>query len=305
MALTTGDRITMIRECATLLDKEEWPDIDLILGQHGFMTSDDWHGEGKRQYVIAITQHVGDDDLQKFHSYLTSESDNSSLGQSPFKSQRLRVFFSHLATQRDAVGETARGLTRYGIDAFVAHDDIEPSREWQDVIEAGLTDCDAMVVFLHSGFGDSKWCDQEVGWAMGRRRPLLPLSFDSNPYGFMGKYQAHKCDKLTPNAVSDAIATWLASTPSLHGRLSASFTQGFAYSGSWDFTRKISALMDRVQTFTNDDLNLIEHSASGNVDVRECHIGGIPGPHWVANFVAARRAPATADPRSASSTLPF
>lgn len=78
-----------------------------------------------------------------------------------------------------------------------------------------------MVVSLHSGFGDSKWCDQEVGWAMGRRRRLLPLSFDSHPHGFMGTYRAQKCDKLTSHVASDAIATWLASTLSLHGRLSS------------------------------------------------------------------------------------
>jgi hypothetical protein len=35
MPLTPGERIAKIRESATLLDKQEWAEIDLVLGQHG------------------------------------------------------------------------------------------------------------------------------------------------------------------------------------------------------------------------------------------------------------------------------
>jgi hypothetical protein len=300
MPLSPRDRITMIRECATLLDKEEWADVDLILDQHGFMTSGDWRNEGKRDYVIAMVKDALDDSISGLHGYLTSESDTRTPGQSPFKSDRLRVFFSHLAAQRELVGDVARGLARYGVDAFVAHDDIEPSREWQGVIEAALSDCDAMVVFQHPGFNASRWCDQEVGWAMGRRRPLIPLFFGEQPYGFMGKYQSQNCDPDKPNVIADTIAEWLAKNQSLHARLSTSFADGFARTTSWNFTRSIAPLMEKIQAYSDDDLNAIEAAAKSNEDVSRCDIWGTAGPDWVASFVKARRAPATADPWAAT-----
>ena len=304
MPLTPGQRITLIRECATLLDKEEWADIDLILGQHDLPISDDWQGgSARRDYVIAMIQHADDDKLQGLHEYLTSESDNSDPGQSPFKSERLRVFFSHLAAHRELVGETARALGRYGVDAFVAHDDIEPSKEWQNVIEAALGDCDAMVIFLHDGFQRSRWCDQEVGWTMGRRRPILPLNFGLQPYGFMGKLQSQTISDaqvtVQSTRVADAIALWLANTPSVHGRLAASLAEGLVSTYQWDFTRKIVPLMDTITSYSTDDLNRIEEAAKGNVDIYDCALpGGETGAMWAKRFVESRRGPVVADPWS-------
>ncbi|TQJ52238.1 toll/interleukin-1 receptor domain-containing protein [Phycicoccus sp. SLBN-51] len=293
----------MIKECATLLDKEDWADIDLTLEQHGMPISS-WGSDDKRSYVIQKIKDSSDADLGALHSFLTSESDNRGPGQTPFKGDRLRVFFSHLAAHRELVGETARYLARYGVDAFVAHDDIEPSKEWQDVIEASLSDCDAMVVFLHEGLQQSRWCDQEVGWAMGRRRPLLPLNFGLQPYGFMGKWQSHAVPQGNTGAQAvmsaDAIAQWLSNTTSLHARLSSSLAYGFRHSASWDFTRKIAPLMERVQAYSDDDLNLLEEAAKSNVDVSQCDIWGTAGPEWVRQFVAARRTPVADDPWAAT-----
>ncbi len=288
MGLTPGQRITMINECATLLDKREWEEIDLILDQHGLMTSATWDGE-KRPYVILMIKNCSDTELETLHSYLTSESDRSALGRSPFKGDRLRLFMSHLASHRDFVGVAGQRLAQYGVEAFVAHDSIEPSVEWQQVIEAALADCDAMVVFLHTGFQQSLWCDQEVGWALGRGRPILALAFDIDPYGFMGKFQARKCAGMNGLQVGDAIAEWLVKVPTLHAALAESLSHAFRYSSSWDFTRMLVPLLEQVTTFTEDQLALMEEAARVNVDVRECNIGMERGPAWVAGFVRDRR----------------
>src|SRR4051794_6598314 len=123
MALTPGQRIDYIREIATLLDKEEWADLDLILGQHGLSTRDSWNG-GKRDYVVAMIQDDTDEKLTALHAYLTGasgtgESGSRVPGSSPFKSDRLRLFLSHLSAKRDLVGECGLVLGFYGIDAFV------------------------------------------------------------------------------------------------------------------------------------------------------------------------------------------
>ncbi len=284
----------MINECATLLDKSDWPEIDLILDQHGMMTTDMWDGD-KRPYVIQMIKASSDIELETLYSYLTSESDHSTPGKSPFKGDRLRLFLSHLALHRELVGAAGQRLAQYGIEAFVAHDNIEPSLEWQQVIEAALSDCDAMAVFLHEGFRDSLWCDQEVGWALGRGRPMLPLAFDLNPYGFMAKLQALKCAGMHGIHVGDAIAEWLVKVPTLHAALAESLSHALRHSSSWDFTRMLVPLLEQVTTFTEDQLARMEEAAQVNVDVRECNIGMTRGPEWVAQFTRARRSPRAQD----------
>jgi len=48
---------------------------------------------------------------------------------------RLRVFISHIHAVRGEVVDLARFLEGYGCTCFVAHTQIEPSQDWQDVIE--------------------------------------------------------------------------------------------------------------------------------------------------------------------------
>lgn len=302
MPLVPGERIAFIRESAELLDKEEWSDVDLVLSQHALPTADSFNGS-KREYVIAMIQHASDEELASLHGYLTGSSGQAVPGSSPFKSDRVRLFLSHLSVQRELVGEVGRGLSAYGIDAFVAHDSIEPSLEWQKVIEAGLSDCDAMVAFVHDGFLASVWCDQEVGWVMGRNRPILPLAFDAMPHGFAAKYQAKKCADIAHHKIAPLILEWLVEQKTLHGRLAASLAWAFVNSGSWDRTRSLAALMGRVTGFTDDQLDEMTSAAQSNIDIREADIGGTRGPEWVAAFVAERRTPLTSF--SMSGDTPF
>lgn len=54
------------------------------------------------------------------------------------------------------------------IAVFVAHAAINPTEEWQQVIEYALRSCDACAALLAPGFKESDWTDQEVGFCMAR-----------------------------------------------------------------------------------------------------------------------------------------
>src|SRR5262249_2168653 len=88
---------------------------------------------------------------------------------------RFRLFISHTHEHKAAVGWQKGGLALLGIDAFVAHDDIEPSREWQVVIEEALASCDAVAAWLTPDSPDSHWTDQEVGFCVGRTIQVIPV----------------------------------------------------------------------------------------------------------------------------------
>lgn len=103
--------------------------------------------------------------------------------------ERIRVFMSHTSAHKAIVGDISRELAREAFSCFVAHDAIEPSRQWQDVIALALRTSDVLVAYVTSDFSSSKWTDQEVGWALGREIPTIPVKVDGDPYGFFGAYQ--------------------------------------------------------------------------------------------------------------------
>jgi hypothetical protein len=104
-----------------------------------------------------------------------------------------RVFFSHKAEVKKDVATLKADLRPFGVAAFVAHEDIHPTKEWQDEIENALSSMDAFVALMTPDFHDSLWTDQEVGYALGRNVPIIAVKLGSDPYGFIGRFQALSC----------------------------------------------------------------------------------------------------------------
>ena len=113
------------------------------------------------------------------------------------------AFLSHSKSGKELAAHLKLLLTRKGIDAFVAHEDIEPAKEWDSVILEQLRACDVFFPILTSDFPKSLWADQETGVAVGLGKVIIPLKVDIDPYGFIAKYQAHKL----PSALNSA-AGW-------------------------------------------------------------------------------------------------
>jgi len=103
-----------------------------------------------------------------------------------------RVFLSHKSDVKKKTAELRDQLAAFGISAFVAHESIHPTKEWQDEIENSLSTMDAFVALLSKTFHDSDWTDQEVGFALARGIPVISVKLDRDPYGFIGKFQALK-----------------------------------------------------------------------------------------------------------------
>ena len=104
-----------------------------------------------------------------------------------------RLFMSHLASRKEEVHGLSDILKQFGFACFVAHDEIEPSREWRREIERALDSCDILIAYVTPGFSASHWTDQEIGWALGRGVAAISISVDGEtPRGFIGSYQAVK-----------------------------------------------------------------------------------------------------------------
>jgi hypothetical protein len=101
-----------------------------------------------------------------------------------------RVFLSHKAEVKKETTAIKDGLRLFGISCFVAHEDIHPTKAWQEEIENALASMDGFVALMTEGFHDSAWTDQEVGYAVARGVPIIAVRLGNDPYGFIGKFQA-------------------------------------------------------------------------------------------------------------------
>jgi hypothetical protein len=81
-------------------------------------------------------------------------------------------------------------LKPYGVAAFVAHDDIRPTKQWREEILKALSTMDAFVAMLTDGFAQSVWCNQEIGFAVAMRAKIISFRMEEDPPGFLGDAQA-------------------------------------------------------------------------------------------------------------------
>lgn len=133
------------------------------------------------------------------------EIDKNEVSANFWKAGHLKVFLSHLSIFKKQTAMLQKALLKYGITAFVAHEDITPSKEWQNEIEAALLSMDVFVAILMDGFKESDWCDQEIGVAVGRKVLIIPIIKDLYPYGFISKYQGVKVNNLKVGDVAGII----------------------------------------------------------------------------------------------------
>jgi len=189
--LTPSQRITLLKEIGIRLSAEEWPLIDITLSQFKLPNSDQWSGD-KSSYILEMVRAAPDVVLIELaqHTGFNLEAAAVIGVDPPFWRKRMfRLFVSHLSTEKVFAAELQEALLRFGISSFVAHNDIEPTLEWQAQIEMALATADSLVALLHPKFHSSNWTDQEIGFAMGRNLPVFAVRFGQDPYGFIGRFQ--------------------------------------------------------------------------------------------------------------------
>ena len=108
----------------------------------------------------------------------------------------VRAFLSHADKERKIAGSLKEKLHPYGVDVFVAHDDLEGGTEWMSRLYAEIKECEIFLILLSENYHPSNFTDQELGMALSYEKPIIPICIDSKiPYGFMSRYQ---CIKANP-----------------------------------------------------------------------------------------------------------
>lgn len=115
------------------------------------------------------------------------------------------VFISHLTKDKISASNLKVALASYGISSFVAHEDIEPTKLWANEIESALKTMHCLCAIITPEFNNSKWCDQEVGYALGRNILVIPIRKGCDPYGLFGKVQGIQSNGKSANKLAEEI----------------------------------------------------------------------------------------------------
>ncbi|MCH7768728.1 MAG: toll/interleukin-1 receptor domain-containing protein, partial [Nitrospinae bacterium] len=259
-----SDRIHLIKEISASLGEESWKLIDLTLKQFNLPWTDEWNGDTKGDYVIDMISDASNQSLVKLAKHLgvVTELESSELP-TFWSPNHLRIFLSGLATEKKAIKAIKTELGDYGLVCFLAHEDIEPTREWQTEIETALTTMDALVAYLTPGFNESEWTDQEVGVAIGRKVPIVPLKAGIDPYGFIGKYQALQAKDRMPEEIAKEIVELLAAKPQIAAKISNALVERLEGSGSFSDSKLIMDLIERCRQFSEDTLERLKAAPKG------------------------------------------
>lgn len=188
-----------------------------------------------------------------------------------WKQDYFKLFISHKAEYKAQTSRLKEELDYYGVSGFVAHEDIEPTKEWQDKIKMALFSMDALLVLLTDNFTNSHWTDQEIGVAVGRCVPIIPVGLGTDPYGFIGKYQALQGNKKTPKALAKEIYTILWTMHELDVRLMNSLVTRFEKSDNYDQANTLFKYFERFEKIPSEIIDRIEKAPENERQVREAN----------------------------------
>lgn len=209
--------------------------------------------------------------LRGVHIYPIAEHDDSWRGgvESPvridsdeedelWKTGLLRLFVSHRSGDKVRLAKLKAKLREYGVDCFLAHEDIQETKAWRDMIKQGLQSCHAMVTVGSPGFKESIWCNQEIGWAMCRGVLVLPLLAGEPPEGFHSDIQGPTIDSTNPDESALKVVRSLLKDVRLRPLVFEAFVELINEASSWESLRDVGYHLEKLDNCPSEKLTKIK-----------------------------------------------
>ena len=117
-----------------------------------------------------------------------------------------------------------------------------------------------MLALLHQGFHESKWADQEIGYAMGRQ-VVIAARFGTDPYGFIGRFQGLNGNGKTDVTLARELFDILRQHEMTRARIAEAVAALFCQSDSFAEARDNMKLLEQT-SYWNASLSDRVRSAS-------------------------------------------
>lgn len=126
-------------------------------------------------------------------------------------------------------------------------------------------------------FVESRWCDQEVGFALARGIVIVPMKIGADPHGFIAKLQAITIPAhTTPYAVADSLFDILARHSTTAEALMPAVVRRYVNSDSLENTRAAFVLLETIprSAWTDAMVEQVERAPRSNSQVGDAVLPG-------------------------------
>ena len=178
-----------------------------------------------------------------------------------------RIFVSHSAAARGTFEELEAAFATLGANFFLAHDDIEGGEEWRAALLRALSSMDALVTIHSAGFAQSAWTNQEVGYALARDVPIVPILNGDVPAGFLSQIQGFRWQAGQEAQLARTIFARLNLNEALQPKLGEGLANMLKRSGSYGESDRIVDALSMCQRFSERALRAINLACSFNDQV--------------------------------------
>ena len=108
-----------------------------------------------------------------------------------WKPDYLKVFISHSVSDYKVAKKLKCYMEEHWFSCFVAHKDISLTKKWKEEIIKALNSMEVFIILISQKCKESDYVNQEVGFALSRSVPIIPVKLDDNdPPGFISEIQA-------------------------------------------------------------------------------------------------------------------
>jgi hypothetical protein len=213
--MKAADTIKLIESIGLELQgRYTFNDVRDFLRHHGIDASENFSVNSKRLYTKEQLRNAPIETILAIATELDlplpSGAGYAKLPQIWSDTTDLRLFISHISKHKDKATRLKTCLAPFAINAFVAHEDMLPTLEWQQEIERALFAMDAFLAIHTPGFSQSNWTQQEIGFAVSRGLKIISLKMGEDPTGFISKRQALARRDRTAEQIAIEIDTMLA-----------------------------------------------------------------------------------------------
>lgn len=179
----------------------------------------------------------------------------------------LKVFLSYHSSDKALAGEIKLSLHHYGMDVFLAHEDIQPTEEWQTRILSELRRSDVFLPLLTENFIKSKWTSQECGVAVAKGTFIVSLKVSIDPFGFLSKYQAFNFRVENVPRSCSGIAKVIHKNRKLQKRFLDGLITSVERSNSFEEAKERASLLNEFDGYNGRQVNDILRTAIENSQI--------------------------------------
>lgn len=125
-----------------------------------------------------------------------------------------RVFVSHASRDQEWMA-WIKGHVGPGIELYLAEHDPRPGVDLSEKIRAEIDASDAVLVFVTDASQASAYVNQEIGYALHAKKPLVPLvqlGIPAEQLGMLGDVERIHFDFTRPEAGRDLLLLHLATS---------------------------------------------------------------------------------------------